>query len=68
MSKEVLENYIKQLIATHKTKEVTVAWQGGKPTLMGVDFFQRAIAYQEKYRKPRRAGITKWQKLCIVSC
>jgi len=52
MSDEVLENYIKQLIASHKTKEVTVAWQGGEPTLMGVDFFQRAIAYQEKYRKP----------------
>jgi uncharacterized protein len=52
MSDEVLENYIKQLIATHKTKEVTVAWQGGEPTLMGVEFFQRAIAYQEKYRKP----------------
>jgi uncharacterized protein len=24
--------------------EVTVAWQGGEPTLMGVDFFRRAVA------------------------
>lgn len=52
MSDEVLETYIRQLIETHQTPEVTVAWQGGEPTLMGLDFFRKAIAYQEKYRKP----------------
>lgn len=52
MSDEVLETYIRQLIETHRTREVTVAWQGGEPTLMGIDFFRKAIAYQEKYRKP----------------
>jgi uncharacterized protein len=52
MTDEVLETYIRQLIESHKTPEVTVAWQGGEPTLMGVDFFRKAIAYQEKYRKP----------------
>jgi len=52
MGDEVLEKYIRQLIDSHKTAEVTVAWQGGEPTLMGVDFFRRAIALQEKYRKP----------------
>jgi uncharacterized protein len=52
MTDEVLENYIKQLIETHRTQEVTVAWQGGEPTLMGLDFFRKAIEYQEKFRKP----------------
>jgi uncharacterized protein len=52
MTDELLETYIRQLIEAHKTPEVTVAWQGGEPTLMGVDFFRKAIAYQEKYRKP----------------
>lgn len=52
MTDEVLETYIQQLIQAHRTPEVTVAWQGGEPTLMGLDFFRKAIAYQEKYRKP----------------
>lgn len=52
MTDEILETYIRQLIESHKTPQVTVAWQGGEPTLMGLDFFRKAIAYQEKYRKP----------------
>ena len=52
MSEEVLENYIQQLIAAHSAQQVTVAWQGGEPTLMGIEFYRRAIELQEKYRKP----------------
>jgi uncharacterized protein len=52
MPEDVLENYIRQLIETHRSSQVTVAWQGGEPTLMGVDFYRRAIANQEQYRKP----------------
>ncbi len=52
MSDEVLENYIRQLIESHRSDKVTVAWQGGEPTLMGVDFYRRAIELQEKYRRP----------------
>jgi uncharacterized protein len=52
MTEETLETYIQQLIATHRSNQVTVAWQGGEPTLMGVDFFRKAIDFQEKYRKP----------------
>ena len=42
MADELLETYIRQLIEAHATPEVTFAWQGGEPTLMGVDFFRRA--------------------------
>ena len=52
MPEETLETYIQQLIETHRSQEVTVAWQGGEPTLMGVDFYRKAIEFQEKYRKP----------------
>ncbi len=52
MNDEVLENYVKQYIEAQEINEVTFAWQGGEPTLMGVDFFRQAIRYQQKYRRP----------------
>jgi len=52
MSDETLETYIRQLIESHKVPEVTVAWQGGEPTLMGLDFFRRSIVYEKEYAKP----------------
>ncbi|MGT2472094.1 anaerobic sulfatase maturase [Paraburkholderia terrae] len=55
MSDATLEAYIRQLLESHRTPQVTVAWQGGEPTLMKVDFFRKAIALVEKYRKPGQA-------------
>lgn len=52
MTDEVLESYIQQLLESHQTPEVTVAWQGGEPTLMGLEFFERSLELVEKYKKP----------------
>ena len=52
MSDEMLETYIRQLIESHSVPEVTVAWQGGEPTLMGLDFFRRSIVYEKEYARP----------------
>ena len=52
MSNEILEQYIKQLLAAHDVGEVTIAWQGGEPTLMGLNFYRQSLEYIEKYRKP----------------
>jgi len=52
MSDDVLENYTRQYIGSQHTPEVTFAWQGGEPTLMGLNFYQQAIYYQNKHRRP----------------
>jgi len=52
MSDDVLEQYIRQLIEAHQTDHVNIAWQGGEPTLMGLDFYRRVMALAEKYRRP----------------
>lgn len=52
MSDPTLEQYISQLLESHRTPQVTVAWQGGEPTLMKLDFFRRAVELTEKYRRP----------------
>ncbi len=51
MSDEVMEAYIRQVIEGHQVPEVTIAWQGGEPTLMGVDFFRRAVEVTRRYQK-----------------
>ena len=55
MSDATLETYIRQLLESHRTPEVTVAWQGGEPTLMGLDFFKRSVDLVERYRRPGQA-------------
>lgn len=54
MSDDVLEAYIGQLLATQPGPEVVIAWQGGEPTLMGIDFFERSIACVERHRRPHQ--------------
>ena len=52
MADELLETYLRQLLEAHRTPEVTVAWQGGEPTMMGLDFFKRSVELVERLRKP----------------
>ena len=54
MSEATLDAYIRQLLESHRTPEVTVAWQGGEPTLMKLEFFKRAVDLVEKYRRPQQ--------------
>jgi uncharacterized protein len=49
MPDAVLESYISQFISAQDTPAVSFAWQGGEPTLLGVDFFRKVIAIQNKY-------------------
>jgi len=55
MSDATLEAYIRQLLESHRTPEVTVAWQGGEPTLMKLEFFRRSVELVEKYRRPEQS-------------
>jgi len=52
MSEETLETYIRQLLESQRAPEVTIAWQGGEPTLMGLDFFKRAVDLVHAYARP----------------
>jgi uncharacterized protein len=49
MSDAVLEEYVRQYIHNHPVSEINFAWQGGEPTLLGVEFFRKAVELQEKY-------------------
>ena len=52
MSDAVLEAFTRQYIAAQRVPQASFAWQGGEPTLMGLEFFQRAVAFQRRHRQP----------------
>jgi pyruvate-formate lyase-activating enzyme len=49
MSDEVLREWVRQTIEAHRSPEVDIAFQGGEPTLLGLDFFRRAVAYAREF-------------------
>ena len=49
MGDEELEAYVKQYIEAQDIPVVNFAWQGGEPTLMGVDFYRKAVKLQKQY-------------------
>jgi uncharacterized protein len=52
MADELLETYIQQQLESQAGPDVVIGWQGGEPTLMGVDFFERAIEHVERLKRP----------------
>ena len=52
MDDECLELLVRQYIDGVTANEVVFSWQGGEPTLRGLDFFRKAVALQQKYAKP----------------
>lgn len=50
MSDDVLEEFIRQYIQEQDEEEIVFTWQGGEPTLAGLEFYKKAVAYQRKHR------------------
>jgi uncharacterized protein len=54
MGPDVLESFIRQYCEIRPGGEISFAWQGGEPTLMGLDFFRDALELQRRYAGGRR--------------
>jgi len=52
ISDETLETFIRQYFEGQNHKEVVFSWQGGEPTLLGIDFFRRVVELEKKYCPP----------------
>ncbi len=49
MSPELLETYTRQYIEANEVPLVTFLWHGGEPLMQGIEFYKRALAFQEKF-------------------
>jgi uncharacterized protein len=54
MSDATLTAFIRQQIEAQQGDDVQFAWQGGEPTLCGLDFFRRVVALQQRYAEGKR--------------
>ncbi|MFB3168678.1 anaerobic sulfatase maturase [Neobacillus sp. 179-C4.2 HS] len=54
MSEEIIEVFISQYIKSQDVDEIPFVWQGGEPTLMGLEFYKRVIELQKKYGTGKR--------------
>ncbi|MCK5835176.1 MAG: radical SAM protein, partial [Lentisphaeria bacterium] len=55
MTDQVLEELISQTMA-QSPQNVYIGWQGGEPTLMGLDFFKKAVEFEKKYGNGKMVG------------
>jgi uncharacterized protein len=53
MSDNVLSAFIKKYITSQPTPMVEFVWQGGEPTLLGIDFFKKVIELQRPFKKKK---------------
>ena len=74
MEDDVLEAHIQGYIDAQPENcpEVNFAWQGGEPTLLGLDYFKRAVELQQRYKRPgmkvSNALQTNGTKLDLLWC
>jgi uncharacterized protein len=61
MSEEVLESYVRQYIEAQDVPEISFAWQGGEPTLLGVPFFRKVVELQRKFCPPNKRILNAFQ-------
>lgn len=49
MTLEMLETCIREYIAANDVQEVMFNWHGGEPLVLGLDFYKKAVALEQKY-------------------
>jgi uncharacterized protein len=54
MPPDVLDSYIRQYIEQQQSGTIQFTWQGGEPTLLGVDYFRRVVELQARYAAGKR--------------
>jgi uncharacterized protein len=54
MSDAVLDAFVRDYIVAQPGAAVSFAWQGGEPTLLGLDFFRKVVALQQRHANGKR--------------
>lgn len=55
MNDDVLEEIVKQIMQS-STEHISFGWQGGEPSLMGLEFYRKAVNFQQRYGSSQYVG------------
>ena len=55
MSDEIMEEMIRQVMQ-QSGRQVSIAWQGGEPALLGLEFYRKAVEFEIKYGHGKEVG------------
>ncbi|MDR5785219.1 anaerobic sulfatase maturase [Caballeronia sp. LP003] len=61
MELSMLERYIRQYIEAQNGEEIIFSWQGGEPTMLGLDFFRDIVVMQQAYAPEGRRVLNDLQ-------
>lgn len=67
MSIEELEKYVRTYIQACELPEVTFNWHGGEPLVLGLDFYRRAVEFQQKYKGNKKIKNTLQTNATLVN-
>lgn len=54
MNDVILETFVRDYIAAQEVDRVDFVWQGGEPSLLGIDFFRKALELEKKYANGKK--------------
>jgi uncharacterized protein len=54
LPENILESYVRQYIESQPHSTINFAWQGGEPTLLGVEYFRKVVSLQQKHANGRK--------------
>ena len=54
MSLDILEKCIKEYLGINDSEEITFDWHGGEPLILGLEYFEKIVEFQNKYKSRKK--------------
>ena len=67
MTEQMLEHFVKEYIRANDVVEVFFNWHGGEPLLAGLDFYRKAVAFQQKYAGSKKIHNTLQTNATLIT-
>ncbi len=67
MSEQMLEHFVKEYIQANDVRDVFFNWHGGEPLMAGIDFYRKAVGFQQKYSEGKKIHNTLQTNATLIT-